>query len=59
MSGDVARRELIEGLMRAHSWRFNLNVGDAIDVRVESTWKEARVAGLDGDRVQVRGKKVT
>lgn len=55
MSGDVARNEFMEGLMRAHSWRFTLKVGDEIDVRVESNWKEGRVSSVDGDRIQVRG----
>lgn len=57
MSGDMTNEHLMEGLMRAHSWRFSLKVGDGIDVQVESTWKEARVSRVDGDRVQVRGVK--
>lgn len=54
MSGDMASNELMEGLMRAHKWRFTVKVGDAVDVRVASGWKEARVSRVDGDRVQVR-----
>lgn len=57
MSGDMARSEFMEGLMRAHNWRFSLKVGDAIDVRVESSWQEGQVSRLNGNRIQVRGMK--
>eukprot|EP00903_Cladosiphon_okamuranus_P011494 g10826.t1 len=54
MSGETASNELMEGLLRAHKWRFTLKVGDAIDVRVASSWNEGRISRVHEDSVWVQ-----